>query len=219
MHAASHQSPALQTQDTAAAAPLTAPGDAFLDWWFNPWDYAVDLVTPPAHMHDALARRDGYRPWCRQAGLAADLPLRCAAGWSALAESDGQALLATAQLFGGLLAARQQQGAALAELAPAQRAWCLRTAALQPLVSYGEAQYLPADTLALRGLSELAHHLEHGFPGLWPRLRLLLPDDARSRIAQLRAALDGAPPPAGALRVQRCWRMCRERVHADAVQR
>lgn len=206
------------------AGSLTAPDGDFIDWWFSPWHYAldgaVDATAGPVAMHDDLARRDGYRLWCQRAGIAADLPQQGDAAWQALAETDGAALLATARLFGGLLAARQQQTGALAELAPAQRAWCLRTAALQPLVSHGAPLYQPATSLAVRGLTELAYHLHSTAPGVWPRQALALPTETRQPVDQLLQALHEQAPeaaaPAGATRVLRCWRMCRDRVYDGA---
>lgn len=208
-----------------ASGPLDAPDGDFLDWWFRPWEYALDGAIDDsagaASMHDDLARRDGYRLWCRRAGIAADLPVHSQAAWQTLAENDGADLLATAQLFGGLLAARQQHNAALAELPPAQRAWCLRTAALQPLVCHAARLHPAGNGLALRALTELAYHLHYTVPGMWPRLALALPAETQQPVAALLQQLlaqapDPAQAPAGATRVLRCWRMCRDRIDGDA---
>jgi hypothetical protein len=181
----------------------------FVDWWFAPWRDGV-AAPQPEHMRDRLGQRDGYRLWCAQARIAPDLPARFDPAWHAAA-SAGPQLLATARLYAGLIAAREHDTGALAALPPEQRLWCLRTASTQPLARCGHAAYDDADTLEARGLAELACHLEHGFPGLWPRLRLALPAGLNECVAQLLAARPehaAMPDPA---RPQRCWQMCRRR--------
>ncbi|WP_164557787.1 hypothetical protein HF313_16450 [Massilia atriviolacea] len=189
--------------------------DGFLDWWFAPWRTAPQ---PPPHaaMAGTLSLRDGYRLWCAQLGLPPALPPSFDPAWAEASGTDPAALGATARLYGGLLAARTQDGAALATLCAAERAWCLRLASTQPLACHGGPLYLDSDTLALRGLCELACHLEAGFPGLWPRLRCGLDAAVGARIATVLAAMPQALGAAGAERARRCWLLCRARAMQGA---
>ncbi|MFB9241717.1 hypothetical protein IV454_18765 [Massilia antarctica] len=190
-----------------AAAPLP---DGFLDWWFAPW-HATAQAPAHAAMAGALSLRDGYRLWCAQAGLAPGLPPCFEPRWAEASGTDPAALGAAARLYGGLLAARAQDAAALATLPPTERDWCLRLAATQPLPCYGRELYLDADTLELRGLCELACHLEAAFPGLWPRLRGGLDAASVARIAVLLGAMAQPLGAATAARARRCWLLCRVR--------
>jgi hypothetical protein len=194
--------------------------DAFIDWWFAPWRAAAAplLPGPPlAGMDGELARRDGYRLWCERLGVAPDLPAAMDPAWAEVGGADPATLAGAARLFGGLLAARAHDAAGLAALSAAERGWCLRTAATQPLPSGGRDLYAATDPPALRGLCELASHLRAGFPGLWPRLRIGLDAGSAARIDELLAAM---PEPdaggAGAARVRRCWLLCRARAAATA---
>ncbi|WP_167221640.1 hypothetical protein [Massilia rubra] len=193
----------------------TSLPDAFLDWWFAPWDAAAQ-PAPHAAMAGVLALRDGYHVWCAHAQLAPGLPPSFDPAWAEASGTDGSALGPTAQLYGGLLAARAQDTAALATLSTAQRDWCLRLAATQPLHSHGGDAYLPGDSLALRGLCELACHLQAGFPGLWPRLRGGIDAASGARIATLLAAMPHALDAVAAARARRCWLRCRARAMQGA---
>jgi hypothetical protein len=189
---------------------------AFLEWWFAPWRYAV---TAPAHASDGsdlIGRRDAYRLWCAHAGAVAPLPASFDAGWHTAASEDGGELTSCAGLFGGLLAARRHQQEALVQLPLADRKWCMSIASVQPLPECGRVDYAPGDTLEVRGLAELACHLERGFPGMWSRLKLLLPQPLQERVTSLlqqgRVASD--VPEAATQRALRCWRLCRQRAGA-----
>jgi hypothetical protein len=188
--------------------------DAFLDWWFAPWRSAPDGISPGGPhgaMRGTLALRDGYRLWCAQAALAPDLPPSFDPDWAEASGTDGAALGPAARLYGGLLAARTQDAAALATLCASERGWCLRLAATQPLACHGRAVYLAGDSLELRGLCELACHLEAAFPGLWPRLRSGIDAASGARIATLLACMPQALEAAAAARARRCWLLCRAR--------
>jgi hypothetical protein len=186
---------------------------AFLDWWFAPWSYAAAASRHASYDAALIGRRDAYRLWCAGAGVRPALPAAFDAGWQAAALDDGSALASSAKLFGGLLAARRQQREALSQLALADRKWCLSIASVQPLAEYGAVPYAPDDALEVRGLAELSCRLEQGFPGMWSRLRLLLPRELHDRVAALlpqeRDARD-VPDPASQ-RALRCWRLCRQR--------
>lgn len=185
--------------------------DAFLDWWFAPWNYAS---SSHASQHaDLIGRRDAYRLWCAGAGVASALPLTFDATWQAAALEDGSVLASSAKLFGGLLAARQQQQEALAQLAVADRKWCMSIASVQPLPRTPAAPYAPGEALEVRGLTELSCRLEAAFPGMWSRLRLLLPREFADRVTALleqgndaHDLADNASP-----RALRCWRLCQRR--------
>lgn len=198
--------------DVPSCAPLP---DAFLDWWFAPW-----RAAPTAGLHQGmdgvLARRDGYRLWCAQLDLTPGLPSTFDPSWAEICGIDCAALAAPARLFGGLLAARAQDAVALAALPSEERDWCLRTASTQPLVSHGRHLYLAGDTLELRGLCELACHLQTAFPGLWPRLRAGLDNSVAARINELLSAMASPLDATGGTRVHRCWRLCR--VRADQTR-
>ncbi len=187
--------------------------DAFIDWWFTPWSYATSI---PAHLPpaaDLLARRDQYGLWCAEAGVRTDFPVDFDPGWQVAAVRAGPELRKAAELFGGLIAARAQDQSVLGRLLIADRRWCMSIAITQPLKACREVPFQPADPVEVRGLTELARRLEHGFPGIWPRLRLLLPEPQAHRVdTLLPAALAETEPAAGsAVRAQRCWHMCRVR--------
>ncbi|SFL98189.1 hypothetical protein SAMN02982985_02241 [Rugamonas rubra] len=196
----------------AGAAGRSAPlADDFVDWWFAPWRHAALAPAPAA---EPLARRDGYRLWCRRAGIAAELPAAFDPAWQVAAGGDGATLRAAARLFAGLLAARAQRAAMLGELSPAERKWCLGVAATQPLLACAAPPYAAGDALEVAGLVELARRLEPRFAGLWPRLRLGLPAALAARVDALLPAAAGQPAEASPRRAQRCWRLCLGRLAA-----
>ncbi|EJN02937.1 hypothetical protein [Herbaspirillum sp. YR522] len=189
---------------------LDAPTDAFLDWWFVPW---ADLPAS-APTDGMLAARDRYRHWCDQAGLAPHIAEQADWRWQPAAVRDADELMQAAELFGGLLAARARRQAELAALSPARRRWCLSVALTQPLASWmGE---LPEPmSLGRRGLLELGARLELAFPGMWPRLRLLLPAAEQQALSRFTKA--PAAPPRLHDRDRRCWLMCLAQVRAERV--
>lgn len=187
--------------------------DAFIDWWFTPWSYAA---TASAHLlpaDDLLAQRDQYGFWCAQAGVRTDFPGDFDPGWQVAAIHVGPELRKAAELFGGLIAARSQDQSVLSQLPISDRKWCMSIATTQPLKGCREVQFQPGDPVEVRGLIELARRLEHGFPGLWTRLRLLLPEPLANRVETLLpAALAEWGSAAGPeVRAQRCWKICHTR--------
>lgn len=186
--------------------------DDFLDWWFAPWSYLAP-VTLPALSDAPLARRDAYRQWCATAGAAADLPRHFDAEWHIAAVRREPQLRDCARLFGGLFAARAHDVGTLHQLPRAEQAWCMSISLAQPLVAC--ATDLPdAADAETRGLAELAWRLERHFPGMWSRLRLLIPGaraEAVGRALERGRADGGREPDAAIRRAQRCWRICRER--------
>jgi len=188
-----------------------SPTAAFIDWWFAPWRGGGPALFDACQ--GELARRDAYRDWCCQAGLAPDLPRQADWRWQAAAALEPDLLLRAAALFGGLLAARAQHHAELAQLAPDARRWCLAVALTQPL-----AQWLPDTAQALaparRGLAEFALRAEQAVPGLWPRLALGLAPELAPGLAQ-------SGRPAGAHRLserdRRCWMLCVSHARASTI--
>ncbi|MES2742998.1 MAG: hypothetical protein V4754_18905 [Pseudomonadota bacterium] len=200
--------------------------DEFLDWWFTPWDYALDAGAADAGWQRAgltagpLGARDAYRVWCGRAGIVAELPRELQPGWHVAGTVDGAQLLGTARLFGGLLAVREQERAMLAALSLEEHRWCAAIASTQPLGRLlRPAPGLPAASLEAYGLAELAWRLEYGFAGMWPRLRLLLEGDLVRHVDALLAhgRRDVVALEAGAARGQRCWQMCRQRLQRGVV--
>lgn len=187
--------------------------DAFLEWWFSPWNYALAARTVLPMATDQLGRRDGYRLWCARAAVIAPFPERFDPGWHVAMLDHGPELIATASLFAGLIAARERDQKVLAQLEIADRKWCMSVALTQPLKGC-RRPFAADDSIAIRGLVELACHLEPGFPGLWSRLRLILPAALASRVdTVLHAALAVSEIAEGpAIRAQRCWLLCRRRV-------
>lgn len=187
--------------------------DTFIDWWFAPWSYAASAPARLQPAVDLLAQRDQYGFWCAEAGVRADFPTDFDPGWQVAAVRAGTELRKAAELFGGLIAARGQDQPVLGSLPIPDRKWCLSIAITQPLKGCREVQFLPTDPAEVRGLTELARRLEHGFPGIWTRLRLLLPEQLANRVdTLLPAALAEWSPAAGPeARAQRCWQMCRVR--------
>jgi len=198
------------TQQPAALAPW------FLDWWFAPWEYAAgqeDLLPQAAGL---AAQRDGYRLWCRRAGIAPDLPAHFDASWQVVALRKHNDFLRCAHLFGGLFAAREHNFDELGQLPRETRLWCLGVALTQPLQTarHGSRRAL-AGGIEVRGLLELALRLEQGFPGMWSRLALMLPAPLSTLLASALDVGDGvavaelASPEQA--RLQRCWKICAAR--------
>lgn len=189
--------------------------DLFIDWWFMPWTYAGRGGAPFGP--DLLSRRDAYPLWCAQARVDAAIPDSFDPGWQVAMLRDPAILSRTAALFGGLIAAREQDQSTLARLAIPDRRWCMSVAVTQPLKSCRGLNLGDDDALLqTRGMIELARRLEQGFPGMWSRLRLLLAPALAQRVdALLPAALATAPPEPSASRAQRCWQICAMRAQAD----
>lgn len=199
---------------TPERAPQAAGAlsDDFLDWWFAPWSYLAPAALPG--LSDApVARRDAYRAWCAAAGAVAALPPHFDAQWQIAAVRRERQLSDCARLFGGLFAARAHDAGALNKLPRAEQAWCRSISLAQPLVAC--ATDLPdAADAEVRGLAELAWRLERDFPGMWSRLRLLVPAahaEAVGRALERGRAAGGRESAAAMRRAQRCWRICRER--------
>jgi len=191
----------------------------FLDWWFAPWTYAVNVPSHLALAKDYVGQRDGYKMWCEQAHIGTNLPAQFDPSWNAVIPESGEELLATAQLFAGLIAAREHNQEVLAKLAFADRKWCVSIAATQPLSGATQIPYKASDSAEVRGLMELARRLEQGFPGLWARLHLMLPKSLAERTDKLLKAvttagekIEGSPT-----RAQRCWSLCQGRIATYGV--
>lgn len=182
---------------------------AFVDWWFAPWAYAHRAHAQLPLAADRLGQRDGYRLWCDRTGIAADLPGNFDPAWSDAVCTDGPQLMATARLFAGLMAAREHEQAVLDALPFAERKWCISIAATQPLLRCRQARYGTAESIEVRGLVELARRLKNGFPGLWPRLRLMLPSGEAEQVDRLLDTAVATTSDTSAVRAQRCWRLCR----------
>ena len=187
----------------------------FIDWWFAPWRYAIDTASTKVD-DDLVSQRDGYRNWCNEAGIASDLPTQFDPHWTSAAVSDAHLLEQAASLFMGLIAARQPlqtHHSTLNLLAFDDRKWCLSLAATQLLPSYAVDYPGADDSLAARGLAELAIRLNSGFPGIWSRLQMTLPpldrEDVNVRMQNSWADRDTVTR--GAVRSQRCWRLCLQR--------
>jgi hypothetical protein len=187
--------------------------DAFIDWWFTPWRYATGIPARVDAPLDLLAQRDQYGWWCAEAGVRADIPDEFDPAWQVAAAWSGPALRKGAELFAGLIAARVHDQAVLDRLDIADRRWCMSIAITQPLKPGCEVTVHPTDPVEVRGLVDLAGRLESGFPGVWTRLRLLLPEPLTHRVETLLASTPAAAnPSAGATaRAQRCWHMCHVR--------
>ena len=183
---------------------LPALSDDFFQWWFSPWSYGGPAL--PDACRGVLAGRDVYRHWCAAAGVRAQLPDQADWRWQDAACSDGERLQHAAELFGGMLAARRQRLDELAAMAPATRRWCLSVALTQPLADWSGELPESLRNVRGRGLLELALRLEQAFPGMWSRLRLLLPEDLGRQLAPLLAARAMALPLRD--RDRRCWLMC-----------
>lgn len=186
----------------------------FLDWWFAPWTYAANVPSHLELAQDYVGQRDGYRMWCEEARIGTNLPAQFDPSWHTVIPDSGEELLATAQLFAGLIAAREHNQEVLAKLAFADRKWCVSIAATQPLSGSAQIPYKVGESAEVRGLMELARRLEHGFPGLWARLRLMLPKSLAERTEKLLQATTAAGEKieASPTRAQRCWLLCQSRI-------
>jgi len=187
--------------------------ESFLDWWFVPWRYARSGAGPSPSTSDELALRDDYRLWCRRNDVAIELPAKLDKAWDVVCTEDAGELIGAARLFCGLFAARQNAQKMLRFLSFADRKWCTSVAALQPINWCHKIEEGGDAGLELHGLRELAVRLEQGFPGMWSRLRLLLPDTLNRQILapRLISLESGETPAENIARIQRCWHMCRNR--------
>jgi hypothetical protein len=185
----------------------------FLDWWFAPWEYAAAAEPDEAIETDRVGRRDAYPAWCARAGVPPQLPAALDPGWEVALAASGAELIAAARLFAGLIAARGQDRSLLKELQRDDARWCMSVAATQPLHGAADGEARAGGMIDAVGLMELARRLEQGFPGLWPRLRLMLDDAVATHVDRL---LEAAAPAAAepARRAQRCWSLCRQRAAA-----
>jgi hypothetical protein len=192
--------------------------EQFIEWWFNPWGPAGNALAGAPD--GSLAARLSYRTWCVEHGVRSDFPSAFDDGWQALAACDGRRLREAALLYGALLAAREGRHGALAGLPLDVRRWSLGTAATQPLARLCR----PSGELEADGLRELACAMESGFPGMWDRLRRLLPGElaADAGAALTSFMLDGRVPGAAlgaaARRRLRCWGLCLERARIHGEQ-
>ncbi|MCA1325652.1 hypothetical protein [Herbaspirillum sp. alder98] len=190
--------------------------DQFLDWWFSPWSYGAPAAASDAIGQIAgstLGRRDTYRHWCAQHAVAAVLPASPDLRWQGALLRDAQQFALAASLYGGLFAARAQRTDELAALPAPHRRWCLSVALTQPLAGWTGELPAPLANARTRGALELALRLEQAFPGMWSRLRLLLPPAEHEQIApQLRLPL----PETARLRERErsCWQLCVARATA-----
>jgi hypothetical protein len=202
----------------------------FLDWWFAPWQYAgaaarmyAGAAARMAHADDVIALRDGYRLWCEQAHVAADLPASFDKEWHIACTTNGDELVRTARLFAGLFAARAHEQEALNELSLADRKWCAGIASIQPVRAMVTYPAKEPGSIDVSGLAELAMRLEQAFPGMWSRLRLMLPPSGAGKVDAILGQMPSAAPDnaASVTRIRRCWQMCRQRAsasrHAGAV--
>ena len=192
----------------------------FIDWWFAPWhgnaSVAAVHATPIGMDADLLGQRDGYRNWCKQAAITSELPQQFDPQWCDTALIDPGVLQRAAELFMGLIAARQPlqtHRATLNRLRVEDRKWCLSLATTQLLPAYCVDHPDADDSLMVRGLAEVALRLNAGFVGLWPRLRMRLPTTQQAAV-DLRTQnswADLATIQRAAIRSQRCWRICIQR--------
>lgn len=201
-------------------APLS---EVFLDWWFAPWRLPAGPRLGPSlgapwdgPGPGPLARGQAYRGWCHGAGVPADFPPCFDSAWQFAALDDPAPLRRAARLFAGLLAARLGDQRRLGQLPLAERRWCMSVALAQPVSGLMAPDACAFDSLETQGLLELACALESGFPGMWSRLRLMLPEAQAARVEDgLRhGRSDVVPTGARAARGQRCWRLCIARAPA-----
>ncbi len=188
----------------------------FLDWWFTPWDYAAERENLLPQATGLAAQRDGYRLWCSRAGIAPDLPPHFDASWQVVVLRKRNDFMRCARLFGGLFAAREHDFDELGRLPREIRLWCLSVALTQPLqTARPRSRRESSDGVEARGLLELALRLEQGFPGMWPRLALMLPPPLSALLASALAVCNDAAPAEFAgperARLQRCWKICAAR--------
>jgi hypothetical protein len=183
---------------------------SFFEWWFSPWnnvDKSWDILRSNG---DILAQRDGYRMWCAKADVTPSLPVLYDDLWTEVMTDDPDLLLNSARLFIGIIAACEHNQVILHSLTPDARRWCVSVAATQPLLFLCKATYLESDSIEIHGLVEFAARLNCGFPGLWSRLRLLLPALLANRVSKLlESGLDITRYSSSSkTRSKRCWRLC-----------
>lgn len=187
---------------------------AFLDWWYSPWAYASSEFNIYPHATAEIAKRDAYRLWCRSVDVVPELPFRFDTGWCFTESFSTSSLLGSACIFAGIMAARAKDFANLAFLDLETRRWCLSVAATQPTRS-SQAYRIQAhdkDCFMSIALVELQRHLDEHFPGLWSRIRLLLPLDYHAPTDRLGFTASGtADAMFSNSRAQRCWRICLNR--------
>ncbi|HVK95920.1 MAG TPA: hypothetical protein VM571_14475, partial [Noviherbaspirillum sp.] len=160
--------------------------DSFLDWWFAPWTYAAGARRRRLPLAaDQLGQRDGYRLWCEQANVQVAFPDDFDPAWHVAAVQNANELMNAAKLFAGLIAAREHNQAMLDQLAIPERRWCMSVAITQPLKGCQTVPFTDTDSIEIRGLVELVRRVESGFPGMWTRLRLLLPKTLAARVGAL----------------------------------
>lgn len=195
---------------------MTMLSQQAIDWWFSPWSYALNAAGLLPHTTDTLGQRDGYRMWCDNAGVAADLPRAGDPRWEAAFTTSGEELIYTARLFRGLMLAREHNYEKLAALSFSDRKWCCSLASTQPLRSAWQDGIDSQESIDTEGLLDIALRLQHGFPGSWSRLRLTLSPDIAETVEALMQDIheDGASLDASIVRAQRCWRICRARAMA-----
>jgi hypothetical protein len=191
-------------------------GQDFLDWWFAPWHY-LDMAGLPGLGDKLVARRDGYRAWCEQAGLTPDLPGLFDPGWQSAALQHAALLRHRAGLFGGLFVARARAQDMLKTLTPEARSWCQRVSLAQPLTRCVADSALFSEAspdVVMVGLAELAWRLEQDFPGMWTRLRWLLDPPERTHLDLALSSArrqQASESPAAGRRALRCWQFCSAR--------
>lgn len=188
-----------------------------LDWWFSPWSYALNTADFLPYASNMLGQRDGYRLWCRNAGIAADLPQQGDPRWETAFTTSGDELMVTARLFRGLLLAREHAQEKLAALPLSERKWCCSVASTQPLRPTWQSDTAQHEVIEVEGLLDIALRLEHGFPGAWSRLCLTLAPAVVEKVSALMQCVhkDLASLDDSAARAQRCWRLCRMRAQAS----
>lgn len=204
--------------EVAASQPAPLQPE-FVEWWFAPWNYVrswpSDLDLPAGQ----VGRRDGYALWCERAGVQAQFPARLEGGWQIAALTSRVRLENIAMLFAGLLAAREKDLKGMNGLNVEDRRWCISIAGLQPLLGLAGGSRVDGavPTTLQRGLLELRAWLEACFPGMWSRLRHLLPQaQARLIDASAPAVPDMEELSGAALRrAQRCWQLCADRAMAS----
>ncbi len=188
--------------------------NTFLDWWFSPWSYSRTGLSD-LEARSLLSRRDGYRLWCAQLDVPADLPRQLDPAWEVVAFSDTNALITAARLFAGLVAIHRRGDPVIDSLSFSDRKWCLGIASIQPLRSRQQFLFQSEMSAEVSGLTTLAWYLRRDFPGMWNRLRLLLPPALSAEVnyhLQIPMTEEHRGPPV--TRIQRCWRLCRERAEA-----
>jgi hypothetical protein len=189
---------------------------SFLDWWFSPWKYASSALEIFPFATDELSKRDAYRLWCCNADVQPALPEKFNAGWCFAESLSTESLMGSAWIFSGLMAARNKDFVKLAHVDVETRKWCLSIASTQPSKSWPQLinSNYEKRFFSLPALFELRIHLDEHFPGLWSRIRLLLPakyltllENFEHDIAKSESTMFSN------VRAQRCWQMSLKRYH------